>query len=152
MDWQKKEKLEQWILWICLRWHFSGLFLLKIQVQSYQLSLLSPMHPSNSDQRVHTCNKRGQNISCHDCSSMKWITDRDSCDRGQIFDMWKLPDRHLQRVEGVLEGEVWIDLVNLPQECINARLSGVCQHNELYPWKISWHWGRFRFSNQVHCM
>lgn len=93
---------------------------------------------------------RGQNISHQGCSSMTWLTH--VRDRGQIFDMWQLPDRHLQRVEGVLEGEVWIDLVNLPQECINARLPGVCQHNELYTWKISWHWGIFHFSNQVHCM
>lgn len=46
-----------------------------------------------------------------------------------------IPDWHFQGIERVLQGIVGIDLIDFPQKCINARLTGVSQNNKLYPFK-----------------
>ena len=43
------------------------------------------------------------------------------------------PDRHLQRVEGVLEGEVGVQLVDLVEELVHPGLGAVRHHHELDP-------------------
>ena len=43
------------------------------------------------------------------------------------------PDGHLEGVEGVLEGEVGVQLVNPLQELVHPRLRALGDHHELHP-------------------
>lgn len=46
-----------------------------------------------------------------------------------------IPDGHFQGVKWILQGKVWVNLINLSEKRIYPSLPRIRQHHKLYPWR-----------------
>lgn len=47
----------------------------------------------------------------------------------------RLPDGHFQGVKWILQGKVWVNLINFSEKRIYPSLPRIRQHHKLYPWR-----------------